>query len=106
MLTSRDLSKGWGELKRSARHEVCCSGPPNERRIKHGGGQNDATGVYDPITWNFIKYVWNYRKTMGPRVRALIEEHAGHAEIRILRSRRAANRFLAQATTRQSSAST
>lgn len=70
-----------------------------QRRIKHGGGQHDATGVYDRIHWGFIKYVWNYRKTMGPRVRALIEEHAGHANVHILRSRRAADQFLTQATT-------
>jgi adenylate kinase family enzyme len=71
-----------------------------QRRIRHGGGQNDATGVYDRIHWGFIKYVWNYRTSMGPRVRALIDEHASHADIRVLRSRRAASRFLAQATRR------
>jgi len=72
-----------------------------QRRIRHGGGQNDATGVYDRIHWGFIKYVWKYRTTMSPRVRALIDEHAGHADVYILRSRHAANRFLAQATARQ-----
>ncbi|GAA3745005.1 adenylate kinase family enzyme [Spinactinospora alkalitolerans] len=65
-----------------------------QRRLVHGGGQNDATGVYDRIHWGFITYVWNYRKTMGPRVRNLVLEHGAHAEIHIVRSRRAANRLV------------
>ncbi|QVQ53376.1 topology modulation protein [Spiractinospora alimapuensis] len=69
-----------------------------QRRWKHGGGQNDALGVYDRINLGFIKYVWNYRTTMAPRVRALIAEHAPHAEVHTVRSRRAAKRLLYQLT--------
>jgi adenylate kinase family enzyme len=61
-----------------------------QRRLRHGGGQNDRTGVYDRVTWDFIKYVWNYRRTMAPRVRALIAEHAEHAQVHVVKSRRAA----------------
>lgn len=75
-------------------HPLTCLAGIAQRRFKHGGGQNDATGVYDRIHWGFIKYVWNYRKTMGPRVRDLILEHGTHADVHVMRSRRAANRLV------------
>src|SRR5687768_3268153 len=37
-----------------------------QRRWKYRGGQHDNTGVYDRITWGFVKYVWRYRKDMAP----------------------------------------
>lgn len=69
-----------------------------ERRLRHGAGQHDAIGVYDRITWNFIRYIIGYRRRMAPRVRQLITDHAGDAEITVLRSRRAARHYLASAT--------
>jgi hypothetical protein len=39
-----------------------------------------------------------------PRVTALIDEHAGDAEVVVLRSRRAAHRYLAGATARMTAA--
>ncbi|WP_106400082.1 P-loop NTPase family protein [Actinocorallia populi] len=68
-----------------------------QRRLRHRGGQHDETGVYDRITWGFVKYVWNYRKEMRPRVLLLLAEHARHAEVRIVRSRRAANALVSEA---------
>ncbi|MFC4588194.1 P-loop NTPase family protein [Sphaerisporangium corydalis] len=65
-----------------------------QRRIRLGGGQHDAIGVYDRITWEFVRYVWNYRRAMAPRVRRLIEEHAGHATVHVIHSRDEANRLL------------
>jgi len=64
-----------------------------QRRLQHGSGQHDAIGVYNRITWDFVRYIWNYRRTMRPRVRQLIAEHADHAQVVVLRSRRAAARY-------------
>jgi len=66
-----------------------------QRRLRHGGGQHDAIGVYDRITWNFIRYIAGYRKQMAPRVRRLIADYAGDAQVVVLRSRHAARRYLA-----------
>jgi adenylate kinase family enzyme len=58
------------------------------------GRQNAQTGIYDRITWEFVRYVWNYRRSMAPRVRGLIAEHAGDAQVHVVRSRRAAEALL------------
>ena len=66
-----------------------------QRQVRHGGGQHQANGEYNRITRDFVRYIIGYRKTMAPRVRSLIAEHAGDAQVVILRSRRAASRYLA-----------
>ena len=57
------------------------------RRLKHRGGQHDALGVYDRITWGFVRYIWGYRRTMRPRVQRLIAEYAAQAEVVVLHRR-------------------
>jgi adenylate kinase family enzyme len=66
-----------------------------QRRIRHRGGQHKDIGVYDRITWNFVRYILGYRRHMAPRVRKLIADHAGNAEVVVLRSRRATRDYLA-----------
>jgi hypothetical protein len=40
-----------------------------QRGLRHRGGQHQAIGGYDRITWSFIRYILSYRKKMAPRVR-------------------------------------
>ena len=75
---------------------ICLAGVAR-RRLAHGGGQHDTIGVYDRITWDFIHYILRYRRAMAPRVHALIAEHARTADVTVLRSRRAARRYLVRA---------
>lgn len=81
-------------------HPIACLWGILQRRARYGGGQHDAVGVYDRITWNFVRYVLGYRRTMRPRVNRLLAEHAGHADVVVLRNRRAARRYLATARAR------
>ncbi len=66
-----------------------------QRRRRYRGGQHANDGVYDRITWNFVRYIWGYRKTMRPKVRQLLAEHGPHVRLITLTSRRQAARFIA-----------
>ncbi|WP_095213977.1 topology modulation protein, partial [Amycolatopsis sp. M39] len=67
---------------------VTCLAGIFQRRWHYRGGQHADDGVYDRITWNFVRYVWGYRKTMRPKVRRLLDEHRGGARLITLTSRR------------------
>jgi len=66
-----------------------------KRRWRYRGGQHQD-GVYDRITWSFIRYILGYRRSMRPRVTTLVAEHGAHARFLRLTSRRHVNRFLRQ----------
>ncbi len=69
-----------------------------QRRWRYRGGQH-PDGVYDRITWSFVKYILVYRRTMRPRVNALIAEHGHHVRYLRFTSRRRANQFIGQLDT-------
>ncbi len=81
---------GFGEVTRRPSSESVPSG-----LLRHRGGQHKDIGVYDGITWDFVRYIHGYRRQMAPRVRRLIDDHAGNAQVIVLRRRRAARDYLA-----------
>jgi adenylate kinase family enzyme len=72
-----------------------------QRRWQYRGGQHEGVGVYDRITWGFIRYVWRYRANMRPKVRRLMAEHGTAARTITLTSRRQADRFLKEVQAKQ-----
>ena len=67
------------------------------RWVRQGGGGQHAGGVYNRITFDFVKYVWHYRRDMRPQVNTLLAEHAQHADVVVLTTRRQAGRWVAGA---------
>jgi adenylate kinase family enzyme len=66
-----------------------------QRRLRHRGGQHKDIGVYNRITWNFVRYILSYRRQMAPRVRKLVADHAQNAQVVVLTSRHAIRGYLA-----------
>ncbi|MGN9776438.1 topology modulation protein [Micromonospora sp. H33] len=65
-----------------------------QRRWRYRGGQHSADGVYDRLTWSFIRYILSYRRRMRPRVQRLVREHGPDARLITLTSRRQVNLFI------------
>lgn len=75
---------------------VTCLAGIVQRRLRYCGGQHTRDGVYDRLTWSFLRYIWGYRKTMRPRVQRLLAEHSGNVRLITMTSRRQADQFIAQ----------
>lgn len=73
-----------------------------QRRMRYRGGQHKDIGIYDRITWGFVRYILGYRRQMAPRVRKLLADYTGNEEVFVLRSRRAAREYLAVVTAQAS----
>ncbi|MEV4708696.1 topology modulation protein [Actinoplanes sp. NPDC049316] len=65
------------------------------RRLRYRGGQH-ADGVYDRITLDVLRYAATYRARHLPKVQDCLREHATHATVVHLRSRRAVTRYVTQ----------
>jgi hypothetical protein len=74
---------------------VCLAGIL-QRRWGYRGGQHTEDGVYDRITWSFVRYVLGYRRRVRPRVSRLVDEHAPHVRLVTLPTRSAARQFTEQ----------
>jgi adenylate kinase family enzyme len=73
---------------------ITCLTSVVRRRLRYRGGQHTQDGIYDRLTWNFIRYIWTYRTAMRPRIRQLLDQHGRHAQLIILTSRRQVTRFV------------
>jgi adenylate kinase family enzyme len=72
---------------------VTCLAGVVQRRLRYRGGQH-TNGVYDRITWNFVRYIWGFRTSMRPKLQRLIAEHGAHVQLITLSSRRQTRQFL------------
>ncbi len=73
---------------------ITCLAGIAQRRLRYRGGQHSNDGVYDRVTWDFVRYIWGYRKSMRPKVQHLIAEHGAHVRLITLSSRRQSKQFL------------
>ncbi|MBA2322762.1 MAG: hypothetical protein H0V92_01650 [Pseudonocardiales bacterium] len=42
-------------------HAITCLTGIRRRRWRYRGGQHAQAGVYDRLTWNFVRYIWGCR---------------------------------------------
>lgn len=69
-----------------------CLGGILRRRIRYRGRLRPDLGVYDRITWEFVRWVWSFRRRHRPVLVDLLAAFDGQSIV--LRRRRDVNRFL------------
>jgi adenylate kinase family enzyme len=71
-----------------------CYGGLLLRRLRHRRRIDRTIGVVDRINWEFVQWIWRFPRDARPRVLEVLARHADDTEVVVLRSRRAARRFL------------
>jgi adenylate kinase family enzyme len=62
------------------------------RRVRYRGQLRPDLGVYDHITWEFLRWVWSFRRRQRPVLLAKLAGFEGHTIL--FRRRRDVRRFL------------
>jgi adenylate kinase family enzyme len=70
---------------------ACLSGIVR-RRLRFRGQLRPVLGVYDRINWEFVRWVWSFRRRRRPRILELLAGYDG--TVIIVRRRRDAERLL------------
>jgi adenylate kinase family enzyme len=67
------------------------------RWLRHRGRTRAdmAPACPEQLTWQFLRWIWDYRRRSRPKVLRLIGEHAAGKRVIVLRSRREVERFVA-----------
>lgn len=58
--------------------------------------------MYDRISWDFVRYIWRYRRDLAPHVCILIAQHATSTRVNTFTSRRQARHLIDQLGRKQS----
>jgi adenylate kinase family enzyme len=67
-----------------------------QRRLRHRGTVDAATGIADHVNPAFLRWIWRFARDDRPRILAALERAAPATTVVTLRSRRSARRFPAR----------
>jgi len=71
---------------------AACLGGALRRRIRYRGQLLPELGVYDCMSWEFVRWILSFRRRQRPRILELLSAYDG--ELVVLRNRCEARRFL------------
>jgi adenylate kinase family enzyme len=64
---------------------ACLSGVLR-RRLRFRGRSHPELGVYDRISWEFVRWIWSFRRRQRPRILKLLSDYDG--DVVVVTSRR------------------